>query len=122
MKHLVKKTFLLFSCLMLFFLTSVFSAGGATYTGSISTSGFPGYLYATDNWANGSSMTWTVSDDSPSSYYWTYTYTFTVPEKDINRLIIGVSDDFMDSNIKGFSPTDNVGGDHVKTDIHSKRM
>jgi hypothetical protein len=44
------------------------------------------------------SLSWTVYDN-PSTSYWTYDYTFTVPSKAISHVIIEVSDNFSASNI-----------------------
>lgn len=107
MKKQVRKSFLLFSWLLFFLFAFPFSAGAAMYAGQISTGD---YLFATGGWAegSGSTLSWTASDEDPSSNYWTYTYTFTVPQKEISHVIIQVSDDFLDSNIKGISPVGAV--------------
>ena len=59
----------------------------------------PATLTGTDGWSD-AELTWTVDNETDPDGYWTYSYTFTVDEKDISHFIFEVSLDFTSENIK----------------------
>ena len=79
-------------------------AHAVIYSGSLSGAGLTG----NGAWAEGSSISWVVSDDFCEG--WSYSYDLTVIGKDISHVIIEVSDVFQQSNILG--ETSLVVGDY----------
>lgn len=81
------------------FFGSMTTAMAIPFTGSISANGTAtGSLIGTADWANGSTLSWNVSQGIDD--LWTYTYHFQVPRKDISHIIFQVSDTFSSSNVK----------------------
>lgn len=73
------------------------SGWAISYSGSIAVGNG---MTAFDGWNNANSiLSWTV-DDTSNANFWTYTYTFTVSQKDPSHAILEVSDTFTDENIK----------------------
>lgn len=82
------------------------SSWATTYSGSL-TSIIGGGLFATEDWAGGtsvpnSSLSWVVNDiDNPG--YWTYDYSWTGTRKALSHIIIEVSETFTTDNIISIS-------------------
>ncbi|AJY71067.1 hypothetical protein RW64_16570 [Geobacter sulfurreducens] len=80
---------------LLLALTS--NAHAALITAGSITASAGGGLYATDGWADGSTvLSWTI-DRTGSTY--TYDYIFTVPKKEISHVILQVSESFTAANL-----------------------
>lgn len=79
------------------------SAHAIMYTGSLTWSAGPASgLVASDGWADTSTVfSWRVQSDGTLDGYvvWRYTYTFTVPDKEISHVIIEVSPDFSANDV-----------------------
>jgi hypothetical protein len=80
--------------ILVLFVINTQSAKADLWSGSISTT--DGSIFATQAWAKGSTLTWTVTPDG-SLYH--YQYTFTVPSKDISHFILEVSNTFTSANL-----------------------
>ena len=71
------------------------------YNGSIN-AGTNGGLVGTEQWnSTDTKLSWDITSPGDGSSYWTYSYTFKVPSKDISHVIIQVSDSFTEGNIFG---------------------
>ncbi|MBN2589433.1 MAG: hypothetical protein JXA96_06200 [Sedimentisphaerales bacterium] len=85
-------------------LVGVQSTKADLYNGSLS---YPTGITAPSDgninaWASTStSITWVVTQNANKT--WHYSYTFTVPEKDISHFILEVSDNFTSDDFLGFS-------------------
>jgi hypothetical protein len=91
-------------CLVLIAVMST-AAMADIYTGSLS---YGSGLYAQGNWAaTGTSIVWTVTDNTTS---WHYKYTLTVPAHNISHLIIEVSPTFTTNDVWNSSLPFGEGG------------
>jgi hypothetical protein len=92
----------------LFFLTSLASA--VTYSGSLSgAADGNGGLITTGPWSSTSTVLSWVVDDETVPGFWAYSYTFSVPSKDISHMLIEASPSFTDANILSSNwPSDDV--------------
>ena len=79
------------------FLSIASSSFALTYTGSLSTT--DNTLFATQPWSQGSTLSWEVSSNNLNGW-WTYEYTFSVPEHSISHVIVETSSTFTAANIK----------------------
>lgn len=73
--------------------SSAITLAAPTYSGSLSSAG--GGLTGSGDWASGATFNWEVE---LVGSVWSYTYTLTVPHKDISHIIIEVSDLDIDIN------------------------
>lgn len=71
-------------------------AHAVVYSGSLSSGAG---LTGSEAWAEGSSLSWTVSDEEQGCDGWNYSYELTVMGKDISHAIIEVSDVFTQESI-----------------------
>lgn len=72
------------------------NASALIYSGSLSSgAGLTGF----EDWSEGSTLSWTVSNEEENCDGWMYSYSLTVLGKDISHAIVEVSDIFEDSNI-----------------------
>jgi hypothetical protein len=94
---MMKRLILALTCVV--GLAATQHANAIEYTGSLTYSG--GGLVASDGWAaGGTELSWTVEDVGSSGGFvlWQYSYTFTVPTKDISHFIIEVSADSIQTD------------------------
>ena len=96
----------------------VLPSQAAMYEGSLS---YDDGLYATAKWADeDTTLSWTITDEDPSApaeYQWKYTYTLSVPKKDISHFILEASNGenpFTDANL-----TDVTGTDEYEVNLFS---
>lgn len=102
----MKKRIFLFVSIFVLVFGFATGAWAISYTGSISEGDG---LLGTDGWSD-AFLEWTV-DDETNTGFWTYAYTFNVNEKGISHVLVEVSENFEEGNIKQGTTTFTIGDD-----------